>query len=232
MNLNATKFALINDTTQEYFFEKLSGNDGKHTTFNTESKVYNALRNSSNELEYTVSYGIDNRWQFTNDPKLCEDLRLYDSVPSSLVKGRQPPPISGVWFFSATIPEEKRMSINKGILKLKEQGRILEFVDRSIGNEKLSNDCKPQRNQISGNILFLLVLFPLGYLLAICFSIAVAKINSVLDKLRADSADASGSGILLSEPSSGSSDEAGSMGATRNKGELSETRRRVIPCGV
>jgi len=239
VQLNATEFALIKNTTQEYFFEKMAAKSpGKHRTFNTEREVYNAIRDSKSELKYTVSYGIDNRYQFTNNPRLCEDLRLYDTVPSALVKGRQPPPISGVWFYSAKIPAERRMSIDKGILKLKENGRVMEYVDRAIGNEKVSDDCRPRRSQISGYILFLLVLFPLSYLLAICFSMAVAEIKTFLDKSNArtsgDPESATTSSEATSQCVSGgsvtaslSSDEMGVVGgAARKKGELSETRRR------
>lgn len=80
----------------------------------------------------------------------------------------------------------------------------------------MSEDCKPKRSQMSGHILFLLILFPLGYLLAICFSVAVTEMNKFLDK-PGDSTDGPGSGTFFS---SGNSNESGGVcGATRNKGE-------------
>jgi len=173
LDLRAEQFAVYANTTEEYFFRLMVKNSTDYSKFNTLDAVYdNLLKNDS--LSYTVSYGIDNRYKFTSQPELCEFLRLYDTVPEELVPGRKPPPITGVWFYSAKIPPERRMVIDKAILELKELGRVKEFVDIAVGGREVSSQCKPSRTQITWFILFMLVALPILYLIGISIAIAVA----------------------------------------------------------
>lgn len=173
LNLQADQFVVYENTTEEYFFRLMVKNSTKYVTRPTLDEVYKALEYNNN-LTYTVSYGVDNRYKFTSEPELCETLRLYDTVPATLVRGRKPPPITGVWFYSRRIPAERRMEIDKAILKLKELGRISSFVDMAVGGREVSSQCKPGRTQIGWFILFMLVALPILYLIGISIAIAVA----------------------------------------------------------
>lgn len=73
-----------------------STKDAEWARLNSQEEVYSILLDNAGEnrkKQTTLGFETFNRYEFKNEPQLCDKLRLYDTVPLSLVTGREPPSI-------------------------------------------------------------------------------------------------------------------------------------------
>lgn len=169
-HIDPTRFAIIRNTTQEAIFKGLVKSPlVRWNQYRTSEDVYKALLDKSNNISYTIGYEVFNRYKMNTRQEICENLRLYEGVPSQLVSTRKPPTLSGVWFYSSMVPEERRIEIDKSIASNKQKGRFIKIIDDKAG-EAILDACKLKNNQIDWVLLWLLHVIITGIPFVILFS--------------------------------------------------------------
>lgn len=149
------RFVIVENTTEEFLFKQLIGNNSGWKRVKTIPKTYEAISRTDNSIDSTVVYELFHRYEMKQNPSRCEKLRLYPGVPSTLVENQRAPELTGAWYYSRNLPISNRIEIDKSLARLKANGRILKIVEDFTGKE-LADDCLLKTQRIDWVLLGLL----------------------------------------------------------------------------
>lgn len=153
--IDAGRFVVVQNSSMEHVFSAMADTGERWYPSVSVPETFNLLLNRSNNFDYTVVYELFNRFEMNQKPELCDNLRLYQDVPTKLVHSRRPPPLSGVWFYSSNVRLERRILIDKAIAEHKQRGRIRKIIDNYAG-EDILDSCKLKTERIDWVLLALL----------------------------------------------------------------------------
>lgn len=163
---DASKFAITKNTTMARKFKSLVPL-GKFKTYENLDAVYEAIANTSNRFDYTLSYKIMNSYMLHRNGSICEKTRVYEKFPEKYNLPHNPPSYTGVWFYSSNINSSRMVQINQEIFDLREEGTISKHVQKyAIPKKCLS---KSENDRIDWTLIFLLLLILPGLPFALFF---------------------------------------------------------------
>jgi len=155
-NIDPSRVAVIrNSSAKAVFKDFVNSSEEVWHEVDTIEELYKVVLNETNNIDYTVEYGVRNRYQMKTKPEICRRLRIYDEFPSQIVENRKPPTLYAVWFFSATIPLELRLEINEAISRNQKERRFQKFIE-DIAGDDVADSCKLKNNSIDWLLLALL----------------------------------------------------------------------------
>lgn len=152
------KFAIFQDTTQEYFFMQMNNinttANHKWERYPSQDQVYDALKKKGGP-KYTLMYSILNQHEMTTRPHLCDTLRVYEDFSPRLARarGRKPPSISGHWLYSGNVQLDRTVEIDREIVERK-VGRLRRIVERIAGVE-LPERCQSKVRRIDWMLIIM-----------------------------------------------------------------------------